>query len=465
VYKKVVGAFEVTVLQGGTAQEVSTWLTDNAYQTVAAAPTILEDYVAQNFVFVAIKLTGGAGVDEIHPLVFRYPGNEPCVPLKLTAVAAVEDMGVRTFFLGDDRVYPSPGYMHIELNPVRIDWQQSGSNYTQVVSRAADSAVANGKAFITEYAGASSRVSLGGVYDALWNDAPFTTTAPEDVVTLLQSQNLMSCYATSGLTASCQYNHPLIQPLLEQYLPAPAGVEESFFYANLVTYRLQIDRTVWSAAGFAADFKTRIVDPAVHARDLITRWPFLTRLFSTISPAEMTADPIFHARPDLSTTLDNTQQIATRRTTCSGQSGMILPGASGREVALTSSGTWPLFSSLMPWAEKIQEVPVSGDVVTLVDNTAQIDQQLALWNESQGWPPPGSGGTGALGAGGAGAFGSGGISTGGTMGGAAPAAGGDTTGSNGCACSVPTSANDSGALALMGLAFGAGLARRRRRSG
>ena len=311
VFKKVVGAFEVTVLQGGTAQEVSTWLTDNAYQTIGSAPLILEDYVAQNFVFVAIKLTGGAGVDEIHPLVFRYPGNEPCVPLKLTAVAAVEDMGVRTFFLGDDRVYPSPGYMHVELNPVRLDWLQLGANYTQVVSRAADSAVANGKAFITEFAGASSRVSLGGVYDSLWNDAPFATTAPEDVITLLQSQNLVYCFATGPTTGSCQYSHPLIQPLLQQYLPAPTGVDESLFYADLVSYRTQINRAVWSAAGFAADFKARIVDPGVHARDLLGRWPFLTRLFSTISPAEMTVDPIFHARPDLSTAVGGTQQFST----------------------------------------------------------------------------------------------------------------------------------------------------------
>ena len=87
---------------------------------------------SKNFVFVAIKLTGGTGVDEIHPLVFRYPGNEPCVPLKLTAVAATEDMAVRAFFLGDDRAYPT-NYMHVELNPVRLDWQRA-LNYIQVVA-------------------------------------------------------------------------------------------------------------------------------------------------------------------------------------------------------------------------------------------------------------------------------------------------------------------------------------------
>src|SRR6185436_3995698 len=122
VFKKTVGAFEVTALQGGTAQEVSDWLSTNGYQSIPSAPAILQHYVEQQFVFVAVKLTGGTGVDEIHPLVFRYQGTEPCVPLKLTAVAAVEDMGVRVFFLGDDRVFPT-NYKHLELNPARIDWQ------------------------------------------------------------------------------------------------------------------------------------------------------------------------------------------------------------------------------------------------------------------------------------------------------------------------------------------------------
>ena len=83
VYEKTVGAFEVVVLQGGTAEEVGKWLVDNNYQNIPTAPEILWDYVAQKYVFVAIKLTAGANSNEIHPLVFRSEGDDPCVPLKL----------------------------------------------------------------------------------------------------------------------------------------------------------------------------------------------------------------------------------------------------------------------------------------------------------------------------------------------------------------------------------------------
>jgi len=448
VFDKTVGAFQVVVLKGGTAQEVSDWLNANNYQTIPSAPTILQDYVAQNYVFVAVKLTAGASADEIHPLVFKYPGTEPCVPLKLTAVAATEDMGVRAFFLGDDRVVPT-NYKHVELNPVRINWQTFGSNYGQSVSRGADSSVANGKAFVTEYAGASSAVSLGGVYSASWSSAAFTNIAPEGVVQELTTQNLMWCSGNF-----CQFNHPLVQPLLNEYLPVPQGLDESTFYGCLDCYKTQIDTAKWNAASFAADFKTRIEDPGKHAQSLLAKWPYLTRLYTTISPSEMNEDPMFHAQPGLPTV--NRFQQSTLRITCDGQRGMLLPD--GREVALDGA-QWPVWDSLMPWAEEIAEYPVGGQKIVLVDNTSKINALLAEWNGMQGWPPSGGSG-GASGAGGAAAGGSSGFggSSGGVGGGSSVSPGG------GGGCALGGRAPLTGGVLLAGLVALAAARRRKRRA-
>jgi hypothetical protein len=81
VFQETVGLYEVTVLESGDATEVTDWLIENDYELAAEAPAILEDYVNLNYVFAAIKLTAGADVDEIHPLVFRYQGTDHCVPL------------------------------------------------------------------------------------------------------------------------------------------------------------------------------------------------------------------------------------------------------------------------------------------------------------------------------------------------------------------------------------------------
>ncbi len=440
VFTKTVGAFQVTVLQGGTAQEVADWLTTNNYQPAPNAPAILQDYVAKNYVFAAVKLTGGAGVDEIHPLVFKYPGNEPCVPLELTAVAATEDMGVRTFFLGDDRVVPL-NYKSMELNPVRIDWQSFASNYTQVVSRGADTAIANGQAFVTEYAGSSASVQTFNVFNPSWDYSAFQGIAPELVVDKLNTMNLTSCFGSY-----CQFQHPLIQSLLHEFLPVPTGLTDDEFYSNLAGHVAEIDLTKWDAALFSQAFKDRIQDPGDHAAKLIAKWPYLTRLFTTISPSEMTLDPIFMPLPGLSTVSQSQQ--ATRRTTCTGQSAMLLPD--GHQVAL-SAGAWPVWDSQMPWLTKIEEYKSDGTVLTLVDNTDAIDEKLLAWNKSQGWPPKGDNGyagTGALGNG--------------TGGGSGGQSANDSTGVFGGGCACETRGGPSTGLGLL-IALGLlGFSRRRR---
>jgi MYXO-CTERM domain-containing protein len=444
VYDKTVGAFQVVVLQGGTAQEVSDWLVTNNYQTIASAPSILQDYVQKGYVFAAIKLTAGANASEIHPLVFKYQGTTPCVPLELTAVAATEDMGVRAFFLGDDRVVPT-NYKSVVLNPVRVDWSNLGFNYNQAISRAVDTPVADGHAFVTEYAGPSSIVSSSGVFSPSWDASPFVTIDPTTVIDELTNQGL--AYCTPGY---CQFYHPLLLPLLHTYLPLPAGMTDDQFYGCLSCNAGSIDLAKWDGAAFSADFQTRIIDPGAHAQSVLAKYPYLTRLFTTISPTEMSLDPDFVADPSVSyDTVDDRTQTATERITCNARYGVTLPD--GRDVGLDGF-SWPAFGSDMPWAERIEDFAAGGDPVVLVDNTAAIDAALAKWNKSIGWPPVGAGGSGGNG----GVVGVG--ANGGQSGsGGNPATAGTTPSGGGCACSA-VGANEVGSrlgIVALGLALAA----------
>jgi hypothetical protein len=180
--QKTVGAFDVTVLKGGTSAEVATWLGDNGYAIGPDAPSRFDSYVAKKFLFVAVKLTGGAGIDQIHPLVVRYQGTEPCVPLELTAVAAIENMGVRTFFLGTKRVVPK-NYKHVVYNPVMLNWI-STPNYEELISGAVDVPVADGHGFVTEYAGNSSVVNRFNLVQQQWSASPFVNADPLRVIDL-----------------------------------------------------------------------------------------------------------------------------------------------------------------------------------------------------------------------------------------------------------------------------------------
>jgi hypothetical protein len=372
-----VGAFDVTVLQAANADEVSAWLATNGFLNAPEAPSLLQDYIDRGHVFVAVKLQPGAGVNEIHPLVIRYQGNEPCIPLKLTRVAATADMGVRAFFLGDQRVAPV-SYLEVSLNPARLDWVDVGSNYNSMVSLAVDSPGADGHAFVTEYAGSSSVVASDGLFDTRWNSDAFRTAQPEKVFDLLGAQGLVTCKSGSA----CVTNHPLLLPIVRKYLPAPPGVSEQTFYGCLSCNASSIDRTAWDGNGFADDLDERVVVPGRHAADILATSPFLTRLFTTISPEEMTDDPTFVNTQAASTVSD--KWSGNINTTCNGEQAAEAPGLP--PIALDGGGQMPTFDQKMPYTAKIRVFDTAGNGSVIFDNSKVINEQIRSWNDSQGFP-------------------------------------------------------------------------------
>jgi hypothetical protein len=383
IYQDVVGAFEIAVLQGGTIAEVMQWLGDNGYQQDPNAEPILDQYLQEGFLFVALKLAMNTEVAEIHPIVLRYQGNEPCVPLRLTRIAAVEDMDVRVFMLGNARSVPS-NYRHVLVNPLKIDWINFASNFKEVVSLAVDAFAAEGNAFVTEYAGTSNAVSESGLYSPSWDAAAFAglQAAPEQTVDLLAAQGLASCFLSG-----CEFNHPMLQPLLDKYLPVPDMVDPVEFYKCLSCYQGLIDPVAWDAAAFAADLDERIIQPGAHSVDLLGTWPYLTRMFTTVSPNEMNVDPIFHENPDLPD-VNNINQ-GNRELLCEGGAVFSLPD--GREVYMPNPNVWPDFQDEMPWEEDVEQAAMVGPNQVLSDQTELIDELLAAWNAQHGWPPGGDG--------------------------------------------------------------------------
>jgi len=366
-----VGAFDVAILQPSSVSELDTWLLDNGFEPDEEAPPIFQEYLSRGYAFVAIKLHPGAGINEIHPLVVRYPGNEPCVPLKLTRIAATEDMVVRTFFLGNERVYPT-SYKHVVLNESRLDWLQLGANYMEVVSRAVDSPTANGRAFVTEYAGTSSVVATTGIHSSSWNSAAFGPLAPPEVVPTLQEQGLIQCSSAQ----SCSSTHPLVFPLLDRYLPPPAGVAPADFYACITCFEGQADFSLWDGPSFASEVESLIVAPGRHALEILAV-PYLTRMITTISPSEMTEDPMFAELGG--ETMDSERSVTLRRT-CEGNQVAELPD--GRQLALPSRLSWPDVDARMPWAERVEDY-ATGELIVLMDGTPTIDQQIHAWNAAE----------------------------------------------------------------------------------
>lgn len=382
VLATTVGAFEVFVLDGGTAQGMMDWLADNDFQQDEAALPILEEYLAEGHLFVAMRLTTDSVAAEVHPIVLRYEGDEPCVPIRLTRIAAQEDLEIRALFLGDYR-YGSSNYAHVDFNPVKLDWISSGANYREVVSMALDEPGADGHGFVTEFAGPSDVVIGGPFIDDDWDSMPFAVAeSPGHAIELLLDQGLVGRDDNSG---DCQGLHPLVEGLMAQWLPTPADVPIATVCSDPLGFANAVDPEQWDGPAFAQALQSRVIEPGLHAEELLETWPYLTRLYTMLSPHEMTRDPMFHATPELpQVRLGNS--MANRNRFCDGHVSMGLPD--GRLVSLIGN-TWPdLAPEEMPWAETVMFLPAEGAPIIEVDNTSTIDALLAAWHDEVGAPRP-----------------------------------------------------------------------------
>lgn len=375
--RETVGTFDITVLSGGDVDEVIAWIDFNGYQQHPDAAPILAEYVQEGMLFAVIELTAGAGLDATHPIVLRYEGTEPRVPLRLTRIAATEDMDVRTFFLSDTRMVPTHD-RHVRVNPLTIDWVSLGASYEEAITAAVDAPHADGRAYVTEYAGPSEVVARTGLVDPRWNAEAFLGRTALNVVDELEAQGLVSC---PGPAEGCLPQHPLVEAIAAELL-LPSGVSLGAWHQCPTCF---VESSPFDPEVFSAAIAERIIAPGLHAEALLDRWPYLTRMATTISPHEMTDDPIFHGNADLPDV--PSRRTAERLIRCNGDSVFTLPDA--REVYLPQGAAWPAFQGEMPWVEAVERIPTQGAPMQLVNNTEQIDTRLAEYNADLGWPVQG----------------------------------------------------------------------------
>jgi hypothetical protein len=259
------------------------WLAANNYYLPPEAGKLIDDYVKEGKHFVAIKLQSGRGINEIAPLVMKFVGPGPCVPLRLTSIAAIADLRINLWVLADNRVVPQ-NYYEIKVNPTRIDWLSGGGNYDALVKTAANEA--GGNAFVTDYAGPAS-IARGLIDRGTFSAARLAAThTPPEALNEVTSQGIVP-------------DGTLIT-ILRTYVPEPAaiaamGISEANFYNSLAFYwQSAPDQFMrFNAQGFAAEVDAKIIQPIKRAQALLDRYRRLTRLGTFISPEEMSVDPLF----------------------------------------------------------------------------------------------------------------------------------------------------------------------------
>jgi hypothetical protein len=153
-----VGDYRVTTVSSSSSEALVEWLRTNDYRVVPAMEPFIALYVGQQLNFVACKLLPGRGIDSIKPLKMVYRDAEPMVPLRLSSLAAMPEMGVKVFVLGSER-YTVKGQpeLEVDLSDMRYDLWSGQSNYSAVVARTIDAA--NGQGMVVDFAGPAAPIA------------------------------------------------------------------------------------------------------------------------------------------------------------------------------------------------------------------------------------------------------------------------------------------------------------------
>lgn len=153
-----VGPFDTATIESDDPRALVEWLRVNDYRITPAMEPFIAMYTREGLKFLAMKLAPGEETDSIQPIKMTYDAAGPMVPLRLTAVAAQLEMGVKVWVLGDAR-YGASGVPDITIEDadLRFDPNTWQTNYLALVARKVDEN--GGKGFITELAGPTAALA------------------------------------------------------------------------------------------------------------------------------------------------------------------------------------------------------------------------------------------------------------------------------------------------------------------
>lgn len=283
VEETTVGPFDVQLITSENPDAMANWLLDNNYDLTDRGRELIEPYVLDGMKFVGLKLRSGQSAGSIQPVILRYQSEKPMIPIRLTAVAAQDDMGVLVWIAGPSRAVPD-NYLHVVPNYTRLNWYSGTRNayasYQTLVTDAMDEA--GGQGFATDMAGQIDAELVSRLTNA------------DNLQTQLES--LDATTTDAGFIAGLGNLAPssAFQDELQRALPLPSG-EGTFIYFDAGRL-VQVfnEETLGSARNTLRESFQRIeIDPLNASTALLPQGSYLTRLYTTLSADEMTVDPTF----------------------------------------------------------------------------------------------------------------------------------------------------------------------------
>lgn len=353
------------------------WLEENGYEVTQLAPELLGEYLSDGMNLIAFKLQKGKDAGSIRPVLLNYKSERPLIPIKPTALAANDDMGIKAWVLGDSRAI-SNNYPDLVLNESLIDWFSPNNTYNDVVIAAANEAD-GGQGFVTEQSGPAGAFAEN-MYPS-WQADAYQQLRTQPFNSLLEFFQ-----ATTTFAGFDGYNDLMLDP---EVVPLREGATheqflscmECYFQAKVPVRNEAYPDTPYPGEEldpihtmvpkeFLAKFYTLVIEPLEKTRALFEDHAMVTRFYTTLSADEMTVDPEFDFNPNLPD-VDNVH-VAEQLMACEDDSwsvtlpqGMIVRGE-GR--------TWPitLEEKSIPVNLRVVQLSKKGEGNVIQDNAKKI---------------------------------------------------------------------------------------------
>ena len=152
IHRETVGPYEtetITTDMGGGA--LTTWLQSRGYAIPSDVSPILDDYVADGFDFIALRMAPGATVDQMRPVRVVSPGAGTTFPLRMLAAGTKDKVDLILYVIAEGRMksgnITTVDFPHDKLS---YDFDAATSNYDAVRDEAL--AQSEGRVFLTTLA-------------------------------------------------------------------------------------------------------------------------------------------------------------------------------------------------------------------------------------------------------------------------------------------------------------------------
>lgn len=151
LHSGTVGPYETVTLATDEPGALNQWLVDHNFNVDPTTQPIIDQYVAEGFDFIALRLQPGKGVSQMTPVRVVTQGAGSSLPLRMVAIGTGAETPIVLYVISEGR-FATQSFPEAKLPTELVAWdfETSESNYGALRKEAL--AAQGGRAFLTAYA-------------------------------------------------------------------------------------------------------------------------------------------------------------------------------------------------------------------------------------------------------------------------------------------------------------------------